>query len=216
MKKRRLVLSLLSGTLMLGFSTMAFASSPPEHNRQNKTNWCWAATAMLVGETNGGYTLDQKAVELDDQNGCIVGSAGKADNGRFTAWNPQRAIVVDWYGNDGNNIGTFDALQNGLQIASADDMEIGRASINTGNLISTAKSELNADRYVAAFVSTDFNSVGHFLTMVYYDQITKEYCLYDPWDQTTLLVSENDAFTKGILVAGWKTKKPILRVDYCR
>jgi len=217
MKKRRLVLSLLSGALMLGFSTTAFASTFPQTYQQNKTNWCWAATAVLVGETNGGATLAHTAVRLIDTTGIIEDAVGIDNEGYYTAYNPQRAIVVNEFTDDGNHSGSFTNLQNALQYVSDDDMEIGKKRLDyDSDYISTIQDETTDGRYVAGFVAKDVNSYGHFVTVFSYSASMEKYGVYDPWNKKTQYVTKSQAFDAGINVAGWTTKYRIVRIDYCR
>ena len=70
----------------------------PKANGQNKKNWCWATSAKIVAEHNGGSWISTDPVVLDhtDNLHSYGGTPyyGVNASGQYTADGVQRAIVV--------------------------------------------------------------------------------------------------------------------------
>ena len=173
----------------------------PNPDAQNKTNWCWAAAAKMVGEHNGGDGLLTVGNSLlSDTNGVNsyngVDFFGETYFGALTVDTGQRQIVVSYYGNDENWPGSNAAKEYALSMSSYDTMRtitLGDGlsyGLNSTNIAAMNK-DLAAGRWVIGNVFTyGANVIGHSIVIQSYNTSTEIYTYWDP--QT----NENGTFTK--------------------
>lgn len=171
----------------------------PNPNAQNKTNWCWAACAKMVGEHNGGSgSLETGASLLDDQNDVHAFDNalfyGQRSNGR-TVDAGQRQIVVAIHGDDGNYSGDNEDREQALQLASRWNMEIGTIGNGTrlnDTDIATMHNELNAGRWVLGTLFSPYDDTGHCIVIQSYNAEEDEYTYWDPWNNKTSTFSQSE------------------------
>lgn len=211
-----------------GVSCSAYVSvtRPPTPDAQNKTKWCWAACAKMVGEHNGGSgKLNSGATQLTNTEG-LHSYDGTDFYGLTPFLNPtcdtgQIEIVVNVHRDDSNQSGTADEIERALQFASQNNMEIETYGFGTGGISPYHKGVLNDElsngRWVVAntFPLND-NINGHSIVIKSYDSELGVYTYWDPW--TNL----NEEFTVDELMMGtigsmeYSPNRRILNFQICR
>lgn len=165
------------------------SSKQPDPDAQNKTNWCWAAAAKMVGEHNGGVNSNilRYAKELEDEVGIHRDYYGLTAIARLSVDGVQRAIVVDAHRNDKNDGGSVDDVKQALQFASANNMNIewfwdGRITGLTSDNITILNGDLIIGRYVVAYVQAPNTTIAHYIVLKKYDGVDT-YTIFDPWNK---------------------------------
>lgn len=161
----------------------------PNPNAQNKTNWCWAATAKMVGEHNGGSgALPTGATKLTDTTGVNSKNAGRTKfygysyDGSITVDAGQHYIVKTICGDDGNHTAIKEKTAEAMHLAAKKSVTTGIVGDNSlsVNDISTLKSELLAGRWVLVCLEQVGTGKGHAIVAKSYTQSTDKILLWDP------------------------------------
>ncbi len=179
----------------------------PEPYIQNRTNWCWATCAKMVGERyNNRYrrlqTLPRGAVKAVNPAGLRTVYAGIDADGDYTVDAGQQGIVISVLGSDVNNAGyrqdTFDAMS---YATASDALPQGLGNYLDGSVLRTAWNDaqavLDEGMYVIGNVYSPGASVGHSLVITGYNFRSGLYTVYDVWDGTTVSVTKRQLLTDG-------------------
>lgn len=207
------------------FDTTSDSSRLPHPDAQNKTHWCWAASAKMVGEHNGGdgalnrtpalltHTIEDG--DLHSYNWVLF--YGETSEGDITADGGQREIVVKVRGNDGNHFGSNDYIEEALQIASFRDMNIdtlGTVSLTTQD-ITSMNSELSAGRWVVGTVFVSGAEHSHAIVIQSYDTTTQRYTFWDPWTDGSGTFSMTQLLNNTIHIAPGTENYILACIQYC-
>jgi|GEM_PF-2629009 len=167
----------------------------PNPNGQNKSNWCWAAAAKMVGEHNGGSgALNTGASRLAHEDGLysyvplgsIIPIPFYGEDSYFGKWADagQRQIVLNVKGTDADVGATSTTeVESALQLASYNTMNVGTlgASNGTGlnsSEISAMKSDLANGLWIVGII-TDGN-IDHAIVITSYISQIDTYLFWDP------------------------------------
>ena len=187
--------------ILTGSHGVVLAARTPKARGQNKSSWCWATSAKIVGEHNGGSWISTTPIALDYTDGLHyfngVPYFGVDSNGRYTADGPQRAIVKYIKGNDKNNGGSDSDKETALSYAAS-------ASVTTGTFgnygsplsqseINTIKNDLNNGRYVIGNMYVNGN--GHSVAILNYRSSDNTFRIQYPWDLTDLYYYSDQLFS---------------------
>jgi hypothetical protein len=120
---------------------------------------------------------------------------GEKPGSIYTADVGQRHIVLQVHGSDENITGNNNAIEIGLQLASARVMSVG--TIGDGTPLTVAnvsrlKSELDENRWVVANVYKNIGGIGHSVVIKSYNHVTDVYVYWDPWTNETGWFSGTD------------------------
>jgi hypothetical protein len=205
----------------------------PRHNPQNKTKWCWAAAAKMVGKYNYRHDV------LDNGEAVLVDETGRHSYGgvkffgqrpnrlapldpQYTVDAGQRQIVVAVHSDDRNEGGDNDAKETGLELASSYMMLAGTFGDSTGLVdaeILLMNGELANDRWVIANVFTNSGWSGHsvVITSMSNNGITDVYTYWDPWTDDTDTFTYEDITNKEIRLP-WdaNNERTLAWIQYCR
>lgn len=165
----------------------------PNPDGQNKTLWCWAAAAKMVGVHNRGLNPDitPGATVLTDTNNTHSYNGqeftGIDEIGRITADTAQWAIVVTQSDqkDDGNHAGGDVMINNALSFVSLEGSVVGMKEITTAldPDITFMRTELAAGRWVVGILTSETTS-SHAIVIKEYNTATEEYLIWDPWSVT--------------------------------
>ena len=180
----------------------------PNPDAQNKTWWCWAASAKMVGEHNGvAGSLPNGAATLSISTNVhsFEGKLFYGENvdGSLTVDAGQRAIVISRHGDDGNHSGTYDDMVEGMILATCAYTNAGTWG-SSGSTLSTSEIEkmnieLANGRWVIGniFYLTNLN-MGHAIVIRNYDSTSEEYTYWDPWTDTEGIFTRTQILTNTI------------------
>ena len=156
--------------------------------------WCWAASAKMVGEHNGGSgALGTGGTVLANTVG--IHSYGGEEfydetySGTITADAGQRQIVVAVKGSDANNSGDNSEKEEALELAALDSVTVsslgnGRSGLTAANK-TTMNNDLNSGLWIIGNVFTnDDDWSGHSVVIRSYNSSTQVYTFWDPWTNT--------------------------------
>ncbi len=179
----------------------------PEPYIQNRTNWCWATCAKMVGERyNTRYrrlqTLPRGAVRAVNMVGLRPAYAGIDADGAHTIDAGQQSIVIATLGSDVNNAGyrqdTFDAMS---YATASEALPQGLGNYLDGSVLRAAWNDVQAvldeGMYVIGNVYNTGASVGHSLVITGYNFRSGLYTVYDVWDGTTVSVTKGQLLSDG-------------------
>lgn len=175
----------------------------PDPDAQNKTNWCWAASAKMVAAHNGGglnSAINTSPQTLTSNDGIYKPYYGYSISGtesRYLADGAQRAIVIQIKGNDKNNTGSDTDKENAIKFVSPDLTAYSEGNAEqtlSDNLIAKINSELEDERYVIGNLN---GSSVHSIVIESHSQTNGTYTVFDPWNKKTYSVSHNDLFIDG-------------------
>ena len=171
-------------------SVIIYVSRPPRAFGQNKTLWCWAAAAKMVGEHNGGSgALNTGAVVLTNTDNLQsfqgVPLYGRNSSLQATADAGQRQIVMAAYGDDGNHSGNGERIENAMKLASLNPLSAWTRGTIDGSPISQAdinhmNAQLALGRYVVASLRADLMPMNHAIVIQSFNPATNEYTYHDP------------------------------------
>ena len=221
--KKVQVLMLTALLILTGSHGVVLAARTPKVRGQNKNSWCWATSAKIVGEHNGGSWISTTPIVLDYTDGLHyykgVPYFGVNSNGRYTADGPQRAIVKYIKGNDKNNGGSDSDKETALSYAASSSVTTGTfgnyGSPLSQSEINTIKNDLNSGRYVIGNMVA--GGSGHSVAILQYDSTNDKYRIQDPWDLTDQYYSSYQIFTTaGFPIFNINTTGRIEWVQYCR
>ena len=166
----------------------------PNPDAQNKSMWCWAASAKMVGEHNGGSgalgtggTVLANTVGIHSYGGEEF--YGETYSGTITADAGQRQIVVAVKGSDANNSGDNSEKEEALELAALDSVTVsslgnGRSGLTAANK-TTMNNDLNSGLWIIGNVFTnDDDWSGHSVVIRSYNSSTQVYTFWDPWTNT--------------------------------
>lgn len=177
-------------------------SKQPDYNKQNKDQWCWAASAKYVGKQNNGQMINPRISTLTQRLDHTDGlrDACYYDNNRkeYFANGAQRAIVMLVKGSDANNYGTTDNMEIALETVNpnANYKLVG----TPGGALSSSnkalfKTEVQKGRYILAGFTKKGSSLGHVVAITDYNSSTNTYTLYDPWNGSSPTITGDKIFT---------------------
>jgi hypothetical protein len=193
-------------------SATASVVTLPHPDAQNKSQWCWAAAAKMVGTNNyGSEALNRGEAVLADKNGRHSYGGddffGKKPNPldpldpiSYTVNAGQHQIVMEVFSDDRNEGGDNAAKEMGLRLASSGEMLVGtlgrRAGV-TASSIYWMNEELDNGRFVIANVFRNSDWSGHsvVVTGVSNNGVTDVYEYWDPWN------NEGGQFTSAQIAA---------------
>ncbi len=193
-----------------------YISSLPDPDAQNKTGWCWAAAAKMVGEHNGGSgSLDTGVAILDDSddkhsyNGIKFYGVipGRGDPGTvYTVDAGQRQIVMACWGTDANHMGTDRADRIALELAAYNPVQIELIEDNlifggfSNANIEKLNNELSTGRWVYAVMSTDDLNYDHAIVIRSVNSSETVYTYWDPWTNAEGTFTIDDINDKSIVL----------------
>ena len=204
----------------------------PNPNAQNKTAWCWAASAKMVGEHNGGSgALPTGAVATSGNSTSLHSYGNNAfygvdSSGYATVDAGQHHIVLTTFMNDGNmTVSSPNHIESALQLSSKNEMEIDTVGYIddsndyvtlTESHLSILDSELAFDRWVVGlFESTDGSNSDHAVVIKDYNSSTGQYTCWDPWSDGEFTTSKYELLY-GEVDMPWKDNTKFLGFIYCR
>lgn len=223
MSKIKQILAIFSVLCLLAsFSITCFAATArtPKANGQNKSLWCWATAAKVVGEHNGGSWISTTPVVLSNTTGLhSYGGTpyyGIDSNGNITADGVQRNIVVYIFGDDGNNSGNDSNKESALSRAAYSSVSVGTfgtyKNALTSSQIQTVKNNLaNGDYLIGNLNASGFGS--HSVVIKSYNSSTDKYQILDPWDLTDTTYSSSVFTSENFPIAGCYGR--ISWIQYC-
>ncbi len=194
----------------------------PDPYVQNKTNWCWAASAKMVAEYDAkglNPKISTKPQMLIDTEGLREEYCVKTTfNGvtRYAVDGAQHAIVKKCHNNDLNTIGSVSDMKTALEYVNPNYenyVSVGEPnsalSPSNQNLF---KSKVQEGGYmVAGFGKIKSGKYfGHVVVITDYNSSTGVYTLYDPWRGAPATVTGDDIFTNSTTLAG----NPKCRLEY--
>lgn len=178
-------------------------SRTPDPDAQNKTEWCWAASAKMVGVNNGGLnskisTDAQSLTNTDGIKNPFYGYGNVNGTTKYFADGVQYAILRYIKDTDGNQSGSDADKENALQFASANLMDIGSSGyykdVLSDSLIAMIQTELLKGNYIIGNVCNNNYKNVHSVVIKSYLSSSDEYVVFNPWDETEQTVSEYDLF----------------------
>ncbi len=180
----------------------------PQTSIQNRTMWCWATTAKLLGvRYNSRYSIATPMPEgavpvITSSAGLRTQYAGLTANGDYTIDAGQQAVVKTVMGSDVNQPGsraqTFAAMQ---YVTGGHALPQNRGAYNDGSVLRAVwddvQAVLDSRLSVIANIYSPGSGVGHSLVLSGFDRKTGLYTLYDVWDGSTILVTKKQLLTDG-------------------
>lgn len=204
---KRIVSGLLAvfAAMSIGVTASAASARYPDPNGQNKDNWCWAASAKIVAENNGGIntSIDHNQQLLRDINTIglrdpFYGYYKDGTSTEYYADGVQYAIVKYIYGTDDDLIGDDEVIVRALQYASAKDMNVGWKGCYMDELSSDMINEINNDlmngKYIIGSMTNKNYKFAHSVVIKSYSSSSDSYVVFNPWDGTERAVSANKLF----------------------
>lgn len=208
-------------TFSLAVTAYAATARTPKANGQNKNLWCWATSAKVVAEHNGGSWIDDSPVVLTNTSGLHsydgVAYYGINTDGEYTADGVQHAILMRVKGSDANNGGDDAEKEEALSYAARRSVSVGTFGTNGSTLstaqIQTIKDDLADGNYVIGnLVASGFG--GHSVVIKDYNATTNKYKILDPWDLTDMYYSSSVLSSASFPIEGCKGM--ISWIQYCR
>lgn len=178
--------------------TVTVAEVFPAPNAQNKEVWCWAAASKKVGVHNGGAgALPTGKAYLIDTYGKRPAYCGRMSLTIYTVDAGQKAIVMNAYGNDGNNGGSDLHIQIAVQYASLRTLTTGVVGSGSWSALTDTQrgrpnSELAAGHWVVGGINTADGSSSHAIVITGYNTSTGVYTYWDPWDDYYSTFTDNN------------------------
>ena len=221
-KKSLLIISFCCLLLSLSLTCYALVTPvTPKAYGQNKTLWCWATAAKIVGEHNGVEWINTNPVVLSNTDGLHsysgVAFYGCSETAAFTADGVQRAIVVYVKGSDANHPGTDSdkeaALSYAARICNSIDTFGTHSSSLSSSQIQSIKNDLSNGKYVIGNMEY-YSDRGHSVAIKSYNSSTDKYRIQDPWDLTDMYYSSNVFSSNTFPFNGYNCK--ITWIQYCR
>lgn len=204
------LLAAAAAILLLTDAVVVYAVSAiraPSPYIQNRTNWCWATCAKMVGEQyNVRYrrtqALPKGAAKTEYMIGLREEYAGIAADGSRTVDAGQQAIVIAVFGKEVNNAGYRQDTYNAMAYVTANDaLAQGLGDYRDGGVLRKAWNDVQAvldeGMYVIGNVYNASYSVGHSLVIKGYNYRSGLYTVYDVWDGTTVLVTKDQLLQDG-------------------
>ena len=192
---RTIASAILALTLFCNsIAASAATSRYPDAYGQNMDYWCWAASAKMVGENNGGVnsSIDRSQKLLPDTNDIglhnpYYGYYYSGSTKKFTADGVQYAIVRYVKGNTSNSGGSDTEKQTALQYVSGDTMSVGTKGrynvVMSDSLLEEIQYELSQGRYVIGNVLDENYKNGHSIIIKGYYEPEDKYMIFDPWNK---------------------------------
>jgi len=161
----------------------------PNPTAQNKTKWCWAASAKMVGIHNtgsgglpSGYsTLINTGGVLFSYFGVIDEYNGTGYDRKLTADAGQRLIVMNTHYNDTDVGGNANQIVHALELASNRKVTTGfvlSSGVNAPSAIVSLKTELATGRYVVGGTSSVPGGNAHAIAITQF--AASMYKCYEP------------------------------------
>ncbi len=197
----------------------------PNPNAQNKTKWCWVASAKMVGEHNGGNgALSTGGAVLTNASGIHSYGGnefyGETYSGTITADAGQRQIVVAVKGSDANTGGGNVDKEQALELAALNSVTVsslgnGRSGLTTSNK-TTMNSDLNSGLWIIGNVFTDDdNWSGHSIVIRSYNSSTQVYTFWDPWTDTVGTFTKTQLDNNTIHTISTSTDRVLAWIQRC-
>lgn len=196
------------------------ATRAPKADGQNKNHWCWATSAKIVAEHNGGSWIDDSATVLSNTSGLHsyggVPYYGVNASGAYTADGVQREILIEVTGSDNDNGGSDANKEDALEYAANRSVSVGTFG-NYGSALSSSeiqkiKNDLdNGDYVIGNMYNTTFK--GHSVVIKDYNSSNK-FRIHDPWDLTDMYYSSTIFSSASYPVGGSNMR--IEWIQYCR
>ena len=196
------------------------AARAPKADGQNKNMWCWATSAKIVAENNGGSWIDDTATVLSNTAGLHsyggVPYYGVNASGAYTADGVQREILMEVKGSDGNLGGSDANKEDALSYAANRNMSVGTfgnyQSALSSSEIQDIKDDLdNGDYVIGNMYNAGFG--GHSVVIKDYNTSNK-FRIHDPWDLTDMYYSSTVFSSASFPIAGYNAR--IEWIQYCR
>lgn len=204
------VMTALAALILLCDGLWAYAANTPRQPSptiQNRSNWCWATTAKLLGERyNNLYRLPgilpKGAVAATNLSGLKDDAIGYTIDGKPTIDAGQQAVVSYVMGADVNNAGTKDQTFTAMRYVTdfhAQTQEQGDYA--DGGVLLRANwkypdAALNAGLYVIGnlLITPTF---GHSVVIKAYDRSADRFTVYDVWNGETTYATKQKLLKDG-------------------
>lgn len=198
----------------------------PKANGQNKKNWCWATSAKIVAEHNGGSWISTDPVVLDhtDNLHSYGGTPyyGVNASGQYTADGVQRAIVVYIATDDqdtgytNHSFGSDSNKESALIYAANNSVSVGTYGLFSSTLTNSQIDDINYDLENGDYLIGNLYKSGvkpHSVVLKDYNSSTDKYKVLDPWDCTDMYYS--NAFLTSNSFPSTGVKYQLRWVQYC-
>lgn len=192
----------------------------PSRYGQNKSNWCWAVSAIVVAENNFNVSSTHVPTVLSNTTGKRTNKIGANIAGDYTADSTQRNVVYHVKKSEANNTGddqdrikamTFVSGQ--TNVTSGMIGSPGTSISSAGNTMNSIKNLLAQGKYVIANYKFATNvQKGHSIVLKEYDVSMGLFRTFDPWTQDESWKSYNDVFVSFVSDAG---TGPVTWAEYC-
>ena len=210
MKKMKCFISMMLVIFMLpiiSFETNAAVVLSASRTARNKTLWCWASAASIVGKNfcqeqfiTCGYQYDEVLVNT---SGIETNYVGQNSSGEKTAYAAQRQGVIKAKDSDGNFTGNnLDQIKAMRMLAGnyGTGKTVGDMS-RTMNQVdkNTINSRMNSI-YVSgcSYKKTSSTAIGHTFVLKFYNSYTDEYLIFNTGNNYEFWVSADNAFENGL------------------
>ena len=188
---------------------------------QNKYNWCWAASSVIVARHNRGIALSTNCTVATSTDNCFSGHCGTNASGQTTLNTSQRNVVTFVKGNDHDQGGSWDDTKKGLDYAVNYLKSVGYYSdwpsvLSAANFTNLRSSISTTDmgNWALGYIYDD--SSAHVIVFQKYEYVNGDYryTIYDPYTNTIVNATQTQ-LTTGINVAAFYYRT--LRVFfYCK
>jgi hypothetical protein len=201
----------------------------PHPDAQNKSQWCWAAAAKMVGENNSGGSgaLNTGIAILVTESGIhsyggvnFFGRRPNPPNPQYTVDAGQFQIVVAVHSDDRNEGGDNDAKETGVRLALLNNMLVGSLGSRSGVTatdIYWMNDELANDRWVIANVFRNSDWSGHSVVVksMSNNGATDVYEYWDPWTNEESQFTSAQIATKTIQLTDDPENRTLAWIQLC-
>jgi hypothetical protein len=198
-----------AATLLLIFEGFtAYADTTPRAPKpyiQNRTNWCWATCAKMVGVR---YNSLYKALSFLPSGAVVVAPSfslkddgiGYTIDGKPTIDAGQQAIVKYIFGSDVNNPGTKTQTFNAMRYVTNFQSEPKSEGLYyDGSVLRKSwkypDAALNAGLYVIGNLWE--TGIGHSVVIQSYNRTADRFTIYDVWNGETIYTTKQKLLTDG-------------------
>ncbi len=198
-------------------------SRSPNEDAQNKTKWCWAASAKMVAIHNGGLNpeIDSTAQLLTDTSGLHYPFYGEGTtNGtrRYYADGVQYAIVKHIHGKDENKTGNTVDAKNALKYVSARSVtagSVGNAEDElTDEAIADIRNDLQQGKYVIGCIRGRNGEDPHSIVLTSYSNNIYHY--FDPYTGSPNQATTEELFEEFTATYSGGCYGSVTWYQYCR
>ena len=218
-----------SGYSALTKSIIIRSNRLPNPDAQNKTMWCWAACAKMVGVHNGGgsslpagaqipnvlYTFSEEEIDVHSYEGNLF--YGENHNSQITVDAGQRAIVRAICNTDANVGGGASHILQALTIVPDETVVTSYLEITDMSAIDSLNDFLESGVWVVAgTVLSNTNTGGHAIVIRGFNSVTNTYIYWDPWTDIEGSFSLNDLLHGTIDLEGSPDVRAITEIMFCQ